>query len=41
MRDKIAHFYFGIDYRIVWRVIKESLPEIKPSIQRILKEMEE
>ncbi len=41
MRDKIAHFYFGIDYRIVWRVIKESLPEIKPSIQKILKEMEE
>lgn len=41
MRDKIAHFYFGIDYMIVWKVIKERLPEIKPVIQRILKEMEE
>ncbi len=20
MRDKIAHFYFGIDYKIVWKV---------------------
>jgi len=39
MRDKIAHFYFGIDYEIVWKVIKERLPEIKPVIQKILKEM--
>ncbi len=22
MRNKIAHFYFGIDYKIVWKVIK-------------------
>ncbi len=29
IRDKIAHFYFGIDYEIVWNVIKEKLPEIK------------
>jgi uncharacterized protein with HEPN domain len=41
MRDKIAHFYFGIDYSIVWEVIKERLPEIKPVIQKMLKEMEE
>ena len=41
MEDKIAHFYFGIDYTIVWEVIKERLPEIKPIIQKILKEMEE
>ena len=40
MRDKIAHFYFGIDYLIVWEVIKERLPEIKPVIQKMLKEME-
>jgi uncharacterized protein with HEPN domain len=41
MRDKIAHFYFGIDYSIVWEVIKERLPEIKPVIQKMLKEMEQ
>ena len=22
MRDKITHFYFGIDYKIVWKVVK-------------------
>jgi uncharacterized protein with HEPN domain len=39
IRDKIAHFYFGIDYRIVWQVAKEKLPEIKPAIQKMFKEL--
>lgn len=39
MRDKIAHFYFGIDYEIVWKVVKEDLPKIKPIIGHILKEL--
>lgn len=41
MRDKITHFYFGIDYEIVWEVIKTRLPEIKLIIQGISREMEE
>ncbi len=41
MRDKIIHFYFGVDYEIVWKVIKERLPEIKPEITRILKDFED
>ena len=41
MRDKIAHFYFGIDHSIVWEVIKRRLPEMKPVIKKILMEMEE
>ena len=39
MRDKIIHFYFGVDYEIVWSVIKERLPEIKPTIRQILEDM--
>lgn len=39
MRDKITHGYFGINYRIVWNVIKERLPEIKPTILQILEDM--
>ncbi len=39
IRDKIAHFYFGIDYEIVWHVIKEKLPEIKPAVERILNDL--
>lgn len=40
MRDKLSHEYFGIRYDIVWKVIKKRLPEIKPRIERILKDME-
>ncbi len=39
IRDKIAHFYFGIDYEIVWTVAKEKLPEIKPGFRRMLKDL--
>ena len=38
MRDKLIHFYFGIDYQLVWRAIKERLPQIKPELQKILQE---
>jgi len=37
IRDKIAHFYFGIDYEIVGQVATEKLPAIKPDIQKMLK----
>jgi uncharacterized protein with HEPN domain len=39
MRDKIVHFYFGVDYEIVWKVIKERLPEIKTEMSRIIEEL--
>jgi uncharacterized protein with HEPN domain len=41
MRDKISHFYFGINYEIVWKVVKKRLPEIKPVIKKILQELTE
>jgi uncharacterized protein with HEPN domain len=41
MRDKIIHSYFGIYYETVWKVIKDRLPEIKPLISKLLKELEE
>jgi len=40
MRDKITHFYFGVDYEIVWKVIKERLPTLKQQIQKLLEEVE-
>jgi len=39
MRDKISHFYFGVKYEIVWKVVKERLPEIKSAIENILKDL--
>ena len=35
MRDKMAHEYFGIDLKIVWKTIKQSLPALKDSIKNI------
>lgn len=40
MRDKLIHEYFGIDLEIVWQVINSELPPLKPSIQKILENIE-
>jgi len=36
-RDKLIHFYFGINYKIVWNTIKYNLPILKRQIKEILK----
>lgn len=36
MRDRLIHFYFGVDYNLVWETIKNKIPEIKPKIKEIL-----
>lgn len=40
MRDKLIHEYFGVDIEILWKVVKEDIPTIKPFIQKILQEIE-
>ena len=40
MRDKIVHHYFGVDLVTVWKVIKESIPELKNNIKNILEKEE-
>jgi uncharacterized protein with HEPN domain len=41
MRDKVIHFYFGVNWDIVWGAAKDSLPPFKAEIGKILKTMEE
>ena len=36
IRDKLIRHYFGIDYEIVWRVVKHEIPVILPQISRII-----
>ena len=36
LRDKTIHFYFGVDWEIVWNVIQGKLPELKNNIEEIL-----
>jgi len=37
MRNKVIHEYFGVNLKIVWKTIKERLPELKIKIGEILK----
>ncbi|MFB3884124.1 MAG: DUF86 domain-containing protein [Thermodesulfobacteriota bacterium] len=36
MRDRLIHAYFGVDYHLVWRTIKERVPQVKPFLKKIL-----
>ena len=38
LRNKVSHEYFGIDYDIIWDVIKNELPNNLKQISQILNE---
>ena len=37
MRDRLIHDYFGVDYYIVWDVVRNKIPGLKTSIELIVK----
>jgi uncharacterized protein with HEPN domain len=39
MRDKVIHFYFGVNLERVWLVVKEDIPLIKPHIKNALDDL--
>ena len=39
MRDMIIHGYFSINYRIVWDVVKNKIPELKKQVEQLLQEL--
>jgi uncharacterized protein with HEPN domain len=38
LRDKLIHFYFGIDYKIVWSIAKKEIPRLRKQVKEILKQ---
>ena len=36
MRNKLVHEYFGVNYLIVWDVIKNKIPSLKITVEKIL-----
>ena len=36
MRNVLAHEYFGADTEIVWRTVKDAIPEIVEPLKRLL-----
>lgn len=39
MRDKLIHDYFGIDYEIIWKTIKDKLPQFYKEIQQLIENL--
>ena len=35
-RNVLAHEYFGIDYEIMWEIIKDKLPSLRKEIEKML-----
>ncbi len=40
MRDVLIHKYFGVDYYLVYDVVINKIPNLKNSIEKILKELD-
>lgn len=36
MRDRLIHDYIGINYSIVWDVVKNKIPELNKQLQEVL-----
>jgi uncharacterized protein with HEPN domain len=37
MRDRLIHDYFGVDYDLVWDVVRKKIPRLKKEVEGILK----
>ncbi len=41
LRDVLIHHYFGINYMLVWDVVKNKVPKLKDNVQTVISELEE
>ncbi len=35
LRNRIIHEYFGVDFKIIWHIIKEELPTLRKQMKQI------
>ena len=40
MRDKLAHQYWRTDIEVVWKTVKEDVPQLKVAIVKILEDLD-
>jgi len=38
MRDRLIHDYMGVNYSIVWDVVKNKIPELNAQIIDVIKD---
>ena len=36
MRDRLIHDYVGVDYELVWEVVRTKIPDLERRLRRIL-----
>ncbi|MCS7228380.1 MAG: DUF86 domain-containing protein, partial [Endomicrobia bacterium] len=39
IRNKLIHEYFGVDYFVVWKTIKDKIPQLYEVIKEILRDI--
>jgi len=39
MRDKLIHDYFNTDVEIIWKAVKEDVPQLKILISKVLEDV--
>jgi uncharacterized protein with HEPN domain len=40
MRDKVIHFYFGVNREAIWIAVKDRIPAVKPLIEQVLRDFD-
>ena len=40
LRNIMIHEYFGVDLTIVWQIVTKNIPETKPMIEEMVKQIE-
>jgi len=40
MRDRLIHGYFGVDYDLVWDVVRAKIPPLSLRIRQLLEKLE-
>lgn len=38
MRDRLIHNYFGVNYSIIWDVVKNKIPKLSAQIEQVIDE---
>jgi uncharacterized protein with HEPN domain len=36
IRNKLIHEYFGVDYQVLWKTIKEKIPEFYEAVKKMI-----
>ena len=39
MRDKLIHAYFGVDAETLWKAVKENIPPLKQSFEKMIEDL--